>query len=54
MTENSFKVIDNDTMAEWNQVLFPILSTDTYNLQSTNTYYFMSVGVFTYDTTMLQ
>ena len=49
---NNFKVVDDSTVAEWTQLLYPIMDSTTWDIS--DTYYYISVGLFTYDTTLMQ
>ena len=44
--------MSDETVDNWNKVDFPVMSTSPYDLSSTN--YYISVGLFNYDTTLLQ
>ena len=48
---DKFKVVDDDTVSDWQELYFPIASTSPFDLS--NTLYYINIGLFMYDTTML-
>ena len=48
---DKFRVVDDQTVSDWEEILFPLSSTSPYDLSDTT--YYMTVGLFMYDTTML-
>lgn len=47
-----FQTVPNDTVDGWEKLIFPIMNDDPYDLS--NTQYYISLGLFSYDTTYLQ
>ena len=50
--QNRFKVVDDSTVDNWNKIDFATLTTQPYDLRNTN--YYITLGLFDYDTSMLQ
>jgi len=48
---SKFAVVSDESIEMWAKIHFPVMSTETYDLS--NTSYYISVGLFNYDTTNL-